>query len=57
MSVNTIVRSVRAAIGRIADSFVEIDKDEPQECSFCGARARAGQRYCDEHEAEFQTRH
>jgi hypothetical protein len=57
MSVAAIVKSVRAAIGRIAESFVEIEKDDPQECSFCGARARAGQRFCDEHEAEFQTRH
>lgn len=57
MSVTGIVKSVSAAIGRIAETFVEIDKDDPQECSFCGARARAGHRYCDEHEAEFQTRH
>jgi hypothetical protein len=57
MSLRAIVESMTAAIGRIAESFVEIEKDDPQECSFCGARARAGQRFCDEHEAEFQTRH
>ena len=57
MRLNGLVKSVTEAIGRIAETFVEIERDDPQDCAFCGARARAGRRYCDEHEAEFATRH
>jgi hypothetical protein len=52
-----LIRSVTQALWQIADSFAEVEKDMPHECEFCGARARAGQRFCDEHEAEFATRH
>lgn len=57
MTLNGIVRRVTTAIGRIADGFAEIERDEPQECAFCGERKRPGNRYCDEHEAVFTTRH
>jgi hypothetical protein len=57
VSKDGLIRSVTNALWRIADSFSEIEKDEPHECEFCGARARAGQRFCDEHESEFVTRH
>lgn len=52
-----LIKSVTRALRRIADGFVEMEKDSPHECEFCGDRAKAGQRFCDEHEAEFVTRH
>jgi hypothetical protein len=57
ISKDGLIQSVRKAIWRIADSFADIERDEPRECEFCGARARPGHRFCDEHEAEFATRH
>jgi predicted nucleic acid-binding Zn ribbon protein len=45
------------ALRRVAATFAAIERDTPHECEFCGARAPAGQRFCDEHEAEFATRH
>jgi hypothetical protein len=52
-----LIRSVTKVIGRIADSFADIENDAPHECEFCGARTRSGRRFCDEHEDEFVTRH
>jgi hypothetical protein len=52
-----LIKSVTKTLWRIADSFVDIENDAPRECEFCGARTRAGRRFCDEHEAEFATRH
>jgi hypothetical protein len=52
-----LFRSVAKALERIADSFADIEADAPHECESCGARARAGRRFCNEHQAESVTRH
>jgi hypothetical protein len=52
-----LIRSMTEALWRVVGSFAEMERDTPHECEFCGARAPAGQRFCDKHEAEFATRH
>jgi hypothetical protein len=52
-----LIQSVTNAIRRIADSFADIEADAPHQCESCGARARAGRRFCHEHQAEAATRH
>jgi hypothetical protein len=52
-----LIRSVARTLQRIADSFADIEGDAPHQCESCGGRARAGRRFCSEHEGELVTRH
>ena len=52
-----LIRSVAKTLQRIAESFADIEADMPHECEICGARTRAGRRFCSEHETKGATRH
>ena len=56
-SKDALIRSVTKTLQRIADSFADVEAEEPHRCEFCGGRARPGRRYCSEHEKELPTRH
>jgi hypothetical protein len=57
MTLNDIMKSVTDAIGRIADTFAEMETEEPQRCAICGSRSRSGRHSRREHDGEFTTRH